>query len=143
MAALEVRICDCNPTRLIRSVSRTVGVIESPDKFGCWGCKQRVLHWSSRRSGRAFWRGCAAMRRPHRPAEAESPAHCGPQDQAPHRGSLPAALVQKPAGALGGHSSVTGTFRSGAWPESAPPVEALRGGQGLRRAGDSSVSAMG
>lgn len=75
------------------------------------------------------------MCHPHRPAAAESPAHCGPQDQAPHRGSLPAALVQKPADTLGGPGSVTGTFRSRAWPGSAPSVEALGGGQGLRRAG--------
>lgn len=91
---------------LIKSASRMAGVSESPDRFGCGGCRQWPCTGPPWRSGSVTRWGCMVAG-PH--------TGRGPRDRSPCRGPLPVALGQKPCDTLGGPGSVTGTLPRGHW----------------------------
>lgn len=68
MAALEVRICDCNPTPPDRRVGSIVGEIESPDDCGHYLTEQLIPRWPQRQEqGELPQAGCGAVLPPPPP----------------------------------------------------------------------------
>lgn len=90
MAALEVRICDCNPTPPDRRVGSIVGEIESPDDCGHYLTEQLIPRWPQRqKQGELPQAGCGAV------LPTPAPRHEVPQPGPPTGLATRAVCTQK------------------------------------------------